>query len=151
MTFETTEEVLNYAIKREIEAIRFYSRLAEIMEKREMRAAMLEMADEEKRHRDCLVALRDGGGFDEIGIKAVQNLKIAEFVAMPPVDPGMNWAQTLAVAMKREQAAFDLYTQLAAAAPSPQLTKVFETLASEEARHKRRFEEEYEGRVLEDV
>jgi rubrerythrin len=151
MNFSTAEEILNYAIKREVEAARFYVDLSKVMEKREMRAAMIEMAEEEKRHRDCLVALRDGGGFEALTQESVQNLKIAEVIEMPTVHTGMDWAQTLAVAMKREQAAYELYKQLAEAAPSAELTKVFETLATEEARHKRSFELEYDERVLEDV
>ena len=54
-------------------------------------------------------------------------------------------------AIKAEQAAQELYTGLAEATDDPNLAAVFMALASEEAKHKHRFEVEYEENVLEGV
>lgn len=151
MTFATAEEALNFAIKREIEAARFYTQLSERMRRREMKAALLAMADEEKGHRDRLIAIRDGGGFDAAPTTAFQDLKIAEQVEMPQVTDDLDWNQALIVAMKREKAAWQLYVQLAAAAPGAELKAVFEGLAREEAGHKLRFEEEYDEGVFQEI
>jgi rubrerythrin len=150
MEFKSVEEALNYAIKREIEAARFYTQLSEKMRKREMKAALLSMAEEEKGHRDRLIAIRDGGGFtgDETERK-VTDLKIAEFVEMPVITDDLDWSLALVVAMKREKAAQQLYLKMAEAAPNAELRQTFLGLAQEEAGHKLRFEQEYDEVVLE--
>jgi rubrerythrin len=150
MEFKSVEEALNYAIKREIEAARFYTQLSEKMRKREMKAALLSMAEEEKGHRDRLIAIRDGGGFtgDETERK-VTDLKIAEFVQMPVITDDLDWSLALVVAMKREKAAQQLYLKMAEAAPNAELRQTFLGLAQEEAGHKLRFEQEYDEVVLE--
>jgi rubrerythrin len=150
MEFKSVEEALNYAIKREIEAARFYTQLSEKMRKREMKAALLSMAEEEKGHRDRLIAIRDGGGFtgDETERK-VTDLKIAEFVEMPVITDDLDWSLALVVAMKREKAAQQLYLKMAEAAPDAELRQTFLGLAQEEAGHKLRFEQEYDEVVLE--
>lgn len=148
MHFANAEEALNFAIKREIEAARFYTQLATRMQRREMKEALLEMADEEKGHRDRLIAVRDQGVFHPTK-RAVQDLKVAEYVEMPEITDDLDWAQALILVMKREAASRDLYLELARVAPGAALRGVFERLAEEEALHKRRFEAEYEERVLE--
>jgi len=148
MQFASAEEALNFAIKREIEAARFYTHLSQRMQKREMREALLEMAEEEKSHRDRLIAVRDQGVF-QAGVSELPDLKVAEYVEMPEITDDLDYAQALIVAMKREAAARDLYLELARCAPDAALAGIFSRLAEEEGLHKRRFEAEYEERVLE--
>lgn len=50
--------------------------------------------------------------------------------------------------MKKEKAAFKLYTGLSNVAPNSTLRDVFLSLAQEEAKHKLRFEIEYDNNVL---
>jgi rubrerythrin len=76
-------------------------------------------------------------------------LKIADYVEMPEITTDLDWAQALIVAMKREAAARQLYLEMARVAPSDSLRGLFERLAEEEGLHKRRFEAEYDERVLE--
>ncbi|MDP2359817.1 MAG: ferritin family protein [bacterium] len=146
--FANVEEALNFAIKREIEAARFYTQLAARMQRREMKEALLEMAEEEKGHRDRLITVRDGGGF-QARPRELRDLKVADYVDMPEITADLDWAQALIVAMKREAAARDLYLELARLSPDEAIRSVFERLAEEEGLHKRRFEAEYEERVLE--
>ena len=60
----------------------------------------------------------------------------------------MPYDEALAVAMNREKAAFRLYTDLSEAVDDPALQALFRSLAREEARHKLRFELEYDVFVL---
>ncbi len=149
MQFANAEEALNFAIKREIEAARFYTQLSVKMQRREMRDALLEMAEEEKSHRDRLIAVRDQGGFEQAAAAAFADLKISDYVEMPEITTDLDYAQALIVAMKREAAARQLYLDLARVAPGDSLRALFERLAEEEGLHKRRFEAEYDERVLE--
>jgi rubrerythrin len=52
--------------------------------------------------------------------------------------------------MKREKTAFKLYSDLAAIIQDANLRKVFLSLAQEEAKHKLRFELEYDEHILTD-
>jgi len=149
MQFASAEEALNFAIKREIEAARFYTHLSQRMQKREMREALLEMAEEEKSHRDRLIAVRDQGGFESAPASTFADLRISEYVEMPEITDDLDYAQALIVAMKREAAARELYLELARVAPGDSLRGLFLRLAEEEGLHKRRFEAEYDERVLE--
>ena len=50
--------------------------------------------------------------------------------------------------MKQEKAAFKLYTDLAVVAPDEDLRDLLLSLAQEEAKHKLRFEVEYDDQIL---
>ena len=65
-------------------------------------------------------------------------------------DKNISYQDALIVAMKRERAAFKLYSDLAEKVSEEELRQVFLGLAKEEAKHKLFFESEYDERVLGD-
>jgi len=145
--FRNADEVLNFAITREEEAARFYEEQAEKMNRPETRQIFLDFAKEEIIHRQKLLAIKDG----KLGLPSAQrvaDMKIADYQSQTPqVGPYMTYADMLTVAMKKEKEAFRLYTDLAAVVGSDELRAVFQSLAAEEARHKLRFELEYDKEV----
>jgi rubrerythrin len=62
----------------------------------------------------------------------------------------MTYQDILIVAMKREEASKNLYTDLAARLESREAQQVFQRLAQEEASHKLKFEKLYDEQVLKD-
>jgi len=60
----------------------------------------------------------------------------------------MKYADALVLAMKKEKAAFKLYTHLAERTKNPDIKTVFQNLAIEESKHKLRFELEYDEFVM---
>ena len=70
----------------------------------------------------------------------------------PEVEPDedLDYQKALILAMKKEKAAFMLYTDLADQADDAELKDVFKALAQEEAKHKLRFEIEYDNVYLRD-
>ena len=60
----------------------------------------------------------------------------------------MSYQDALILAMKKEKSAFKLYSDLAGIAPNSDLKNVFLALAQEEAKHKLRFEIEYDDNIL---
>jgi rubrerythrin len=60
----------------------------------------------------------------------------------------MNYQDALVLAMKKEKAAFRLYLDLANEVQSEDQKDLFLALAQEEAKHKLRFEIEYDEVVL---
>ena len=80
--------------------------------------------------------------------KKIVDLKIADYVVDIEISTDMDYQQALIVAMKKEKAAFRLYTNLANIVDDPNLSTVFQALAQEEAKHKLRFEIEYDDNIL---
>lgn len=145
--FKTIDEILAFAIGEEEQAFRFYQTLAEQSSRPEIRAALAEFAEEERAHKARLEAVRAGGQM-VVADAAVAGMHLADILVDETPRPDMDYAQILVVAMKKEKAAFDLYTALAQVCPDVALRDVFRGLAQEEARHQRRFEVEYDEVVL---
>jgi rubrerythrin len=148
MNFQNIAEVLDYAISKEEEAAALYNELAERVERPGMRDAFREFAKEEEGHKRHLESIK-AGDLPALTVHQVQGLGIAEHLAVPEPSANMTYAESLAFVIKAEQAAHELYEGLAEATDDPNLAVVFTALASEEAKHKRRFELEYDEVVLE--
>jgi rubrerythrin len=142
----TVDQILAFAIAREEEAVAFYERLAQKTAQPHMQQTFRDFAAEERLHREKLAAIRAKGQFPALDRSAVADLKIADHTVVEPQGE-LDYPRALLLAMKREKAAFRLYDRLAALAP-PALADVFRGLAREEARHKLKFEIEYDENVL---
>jgi rubrerythrin len=145
--FKTIDEVLNFAMKAEQEAVDFYNQLATTMKNQEMRDTFLEFAKEEVNHKARLQKIKDERLFDLTDEK-VQDLQISDYVVNVKPSPDMDYAAALVLAMKKEKAAFKLYTNLASRTQNPDIKAVFQNLAQEESKHKLRFELEYDEFVM---
>jgi rubrerythrin len=145
--WNTIEDVLDFAIDSEEEAVQFYTRLAERAEKPGVRAVFEGFAREEQGHKAKLTAIKEGRG-DLPAPAKVQDLKIGDYLVDQKPDPELDYQQALILAMKKEKAAFRLYSDLADVAEDQKLRQTFQALAQEEAKHKLRFEIEYDDNIL---
>jgi len=141
------EDVLDFAMDSEEEAVQFYTRLAERVEKPWMRAVFEGFAREEQGHKAKLAAIKEGR-VDLPAPAKVQDLKIGDYLVEQKPDAELDYQQALILAMKKEKAAFRLYSDLAEIAPNEKLRQTFLALAQEEAKHKLRFEVEYDDNIL---
>ena len=146
---ETIGEVLAFAIQREDEAVVFYTKLAEMVESPEMKKAFLQFASEEEGHSLKLKAVLEGKVLISSRIR-VPSLGISDAVVSgTPADPAaMRYQDALILAMDREKASFRMYTGLADMVDDPAVKDTFLALAQEEAKHKLRFEIEYDEVIL---
>ena len=80
----------------------------------------------------------------------VLDLKMADYLVAGEVSGDMDYQQALIMAMKKEKAAFRLYSDLADRVADGALRTLFLGLAQEEAKHKLRFEVEYDDVILRD-
>jgi rubrerythrin len=117
--FGSVDEILDFAIGKEEEAAQLYTRLGHQTKKSWMRQVFEEFANEELGHKAKLLAIKD-----------------------------LDYQDALVLAMKEEKAAFRLYSDLAAATDDEALRETLLALAQEEARHKLRFEIEYDDHIL---
>ena len=140
------DEILDYAIAREQEAVDFYTGLAG-RGKDWMRDLLMGFAREEARHKAKLMAVKDGKKLLSSESK-IADLKIADYVVEIEVADDVNLQDALIIAMKREKAAFRLYTDLAARVDNAELRDLFLGLAQEEAKHKLYFETQYDDQML---
>ena len=144
--FESAEEILEFAIEREVESHEFYMRLAESVERPLMRKVFEDFAAEELGHKAKLEAAKRGQVL--LGQPQVQSLGIADYLTDVEPKAEMSYQDALVLAMKKEKAAYRLYLDLAAIAEAEELTDMFLSLAQEEAKHKLRFEIEYDDEIL---
>ena len=149
MTPENVEEILNFAIEGEQAAHDFYVDLAERAEQPGMKNIFMHFAKEEAGHKKKLEGIKSGTRSFPVA-KNVTDLKIADYLVEVEATGKLSYQDSLILAMKREKAAFRLYSDLAAATDDNELKGVFQGLAQEEAKHKLRFEVEYDDRILTD-
>jgi rubrerythrin len=145
--FGSVNEVLDFAIEQEQNAVDFYTHLAEDSANPEMKATFIQFAKEEMEHKARLANIKETG-IMQGSSEHVTDLKIADFVVKTTPSPAMSYEEALVLAMKREKAAFKLYTKLAERTENKELRSVFQSLAVEESKHKLRFEIEYDEFVL---
>ena len=143
-----TEEIIKFAIDKEIEAAAFYENLAGKVKNPVMKDAVLSMADEERKHHRILSNLtpKQVSAFTEPNI---EDFKISDYIIDPPVTDDITYADLLVLAMKREEKAHEMYAELEQRAADDATRKVFALLKIEELKHKRKLETEYEEGVLE--
>jgi rubrerythrin len=147
--FESVDEILDFAIGNEEEANRFYLDLAAKMDVPAMKRVFEDFAREEQGHKAKLEAVKRGDySFGAAGEAQVQELGLADYLVEQEPTAEMSYAEALILAMKKEKAAYRLYLDLAAVAEAEELTDLFLGLAEEEAKHKLRFEIEYDDVVL---
>lgn len=146
--FSSIEEVLKFAIDREIEANQFYTDLAQRTEDAAMRKVFEDFAKEELGHKAKLEAMKKTKVTVSPG--KVADLKIADYVVVVEPKGELSYKDALILAMQKEKASFNLYTDLAKEIVNPDQKEVFLQLAQEEAKHKLRFEMEYDDVVLKD-
>jgi rubrerythrin len=140
--FKTIRDILDYAIEKEAEANSFYNHLAQDVEKAELRAELENFAVDELQHKLRLEAVRDGR--IELTEEEIGSLHIAESIDDVKLRRNMSPKELLAYAIKQEDAAQRLYSQMAQLAKQDDVKELFTLLAQEEAQHKLNLEIEYD-------
>ena len=138
---------MDFAIEREQAAVEFYTGLAKSIESASSRKIFEEFAKEEGKHKAKLLEVKRSGTM-EPATQQIADLKIGDYLVDVEVGPNPSYQELLILAMKREKSAFKLYTDLAASVDEAGLRDLLLSLAQEEAKHKLRFEVEYDDYVL---
>lgn len=147
MKLDTADKILDYAIEKEEDAARFYTNLAAKMDRQYMKEVFESFAREEKAHKEKLIGVKTGKRLISAE-KKITDLKIGDSLVDIDMSGEMSYQEALIVAMKAEKAAFKLYHDLAQATDNADLQQLFLDLAQEEAKHKLRFEIEYDDLIL---
>lgn len=145
--WKSVDEVLDFAIQNEEEAAQFYTDLADKMDRAWMQQIFKDFAKEEQGHKRKLLDVKEGKHLQPAE-KKVLDLKIADYLVDVVPSGDMDYQSALVLAMKKEKKAFQMYSDLASSTDDENLKQTFLGLAQEEAKHKLRFEVEYDDFVM---
>ena len=140
---DSIDEILEFAITREIEAYQLYMYIAKRAENYQIRKVCEDFAQEELEHKAKL----------ELEVmktcKVVRDFDISLYTddAGEPID--MDYKELLVFAIKKEEKSIKLYSDLAAIVKDITSRETLLALVEEEKQHKQRFETEY--KVLKDI
>ena len=143
MTVSEFNEILDFAVAREQEAVSFYRALQGESKFAQQKAMLQELEQMEMGHIVVIESIRQKGVQPQF-IKKVPNLKISEYLEKELDEKDLSYQSILIKAMKREENSFKLYTEMSLKFPDEELSTLFRRLASDEAKHKLHFEKLYD-------
>ena len=147
--FNNVDDILDFAMNSEQEAVDFYNELAANAKTEDMRQVFNQFAQEEIGHKAKIRQIKEEGTYT-LPKEKVKDLKLSDYVVNVEPTKDMSYQDALVVAMKKEKAAFRLYMDLAEQTDNESMKNLFLGLAQEESKHKLRFELEYDEHVLKD-
>ncbi len=146
--FDSVDEILEFAIVREVEANEFYMDLSRRLESPAMRELVLEFAKEELEHKAKLELEAMKEGMVVTAAEKVAEFEIADYMSDVELSDDMGYKDLLVLAAKKERRALCLYIDLAAIVENADSREMLLSLAVEEAEHEARFEIEYDEVLL---
>ena len=140
-------EIIDFAVAREKEAVEFYRKLQKIVKFAERIKLLKGLEKTEEEHIKILENIRKLG-IVKTEVPNVQNLHISEYLVDAHFSEDMSYQDILITAMKREEASSKLYADLASKSIDEDEKQTFLRLASEEEKHKLKFELMYDQDIL---
>jgi len=148
MEFKKFEDIIDFAIEKEREAVSFYEEAAEAQTAADAQKMFKEFADEERKHERMLqnVSEEDVSGYD---FEWIPDMKRSNFLVDIPYEKNMAYKDMLHLAIKREEKALALYNELLKTAENENFKNIFKMLCQEEANHKLKLETVYDDYMAE--
>ncbi|MBC2710816.1 MAG: ferritin family protein [Desulfosarcina sp.] len=148
MNFNSFEEILDFAIEREKQAVSFYQKLVDKETFPASKETLAEFVEEERKHQTLLEEFKKGNrSVVEYKYEWIPDIKRSDYIVDMKYEPGMDFTEILRLAMKREEKALRLYNALATKTDDADCIKLFKMLAQEEAKHKQTFEILYDDHM----
>jgi len=137
MNFNSVEEIINYAIEKEKEAVKFYEEISRQEAFSGTRKIFEEFAKEERKHQTMLEDFSiNQDKISEYKLEWITDIKRSDYLVDIEYEKGMHYTDILRLAMKKEEKALKLYNDLMQKADNKNVIKLFQLLAQEEAKHK---------------
>ena len=143
--FDRIEKILDFAISREVQAHKFYSKLAKRTKDPKLRTILKELAEDELCHKGRLTAVKKG----KVELFSENKVDLQLDDRGVEVGPGLliDRQDIIALAIRREEESIRLYRTLARTLDWGGLRDTFLLLAQEEAEHRSRFEAESKNTI----
>jgi rubrerythrin len=141
------EDIISFAIQWEEDSANLYKEMGKLAKKPNVIAMFAEFEAEETGHKKILEELSLDKLTDTQPQK-VTDLKISDYLIDMTFKPDMDYQDILIIAMKREEKAIKLYTDMLTKVKDSEAQKLIQFLIQEESKHKLRLETEYDENVL---
>ena len=141
------QEVIQFAIQREIESMGFYDKASKMVKHSGTRDLFLDFVKQEEGHKKKLEEVQAG----KVGLEKIEkipNLKISDYMMEAELKSDISYGDILRIAMKREERSVKLYTDLNEKNQNENLRNLFTFLIQEEGKHKYYIEKLYDDEVL---
>ena len=137
----TLNEILEKAIRKEIESRLLYIDLSQRMKDQAAKDAFQELSQQEQGHQNMLEQYQQGElKAGTLSMGQVIDYRIAEHLDQPEISPDMKLKDVFLLAANREFHSHELYLGLAGLYPPGEAKRLFEQLASQELEHKQKVE-----------
>jgi rubrerythrin len=144
---KSVDSVVNFAIEKEEKAMDFYQRCADRAKNQGIKQFFLEMVGEEERHRNLLKDLNPSL-LGDIKLEKVEDLRISDYLIDVQFRDELTYQEALTLAMKKEEKAHAFYLGWKDKCMHEKTARLFEMLANEELKHKRKIENIYDEEIL---
>lgn len=144
------KKILKTAIGNEVEAFEFYSSAAKKSKDANLKGIFSELADEEMKHKILLESFLSNEK-SQMNFHNAPDYKISESVELPRLTAEMSFAEGIALAMKKEEEAMEMYQQFANASSNADQKNAFLQLAKMEQGHKIKLEGLYTNTAYTEV
>ncbi|HHX70685.1 MAG: ferritin family protein [Miniphocaeibacter sp.] len=135
-------EIIDYAINEEVMSYEFYTDAANKIKDETLKETFTDLAKEELEHKKFLEDFKESH-CETIDLEESIDYKIADTIDKPELTTDMDFQDAIALAIKREDEAMDMYQALADAATENDKKSVFIGLRNMEQMHKTRLEDIY--------
>lgn len=143
----TFEKIISFAIGKEDEAAKLYKDLSGRVQKPNAKVMFDELAAEEVKHGEFLKGMTEKS-IPDLPSEKVTDLKISDYLVETPFKPDMDYQDILIMAMKREESAVKLYSDMASRIQEAKIKDLLKFMSQQEAKHKLRLETEYDSNIL---
>lgn len=145
------KKILELAINNEVEAYEFYINAASKSQDANLKDIFTELAEEEMKHKKTLEGFLGNEALEMNFRVSSPDYKIAETIELPKLTADMSFSDGVALAIKKEQEAKEMYEQFAEASINEDQKKIFQELATMELGHKVKLEELYTNTAYNEV
>jgi rubrerythrin len=140
-------EIIQFAIQREIESMDFYDKASKMVKHSGTKDLFLDFMKQEEGHKTKLEEVK--AGKIVLGkIEKIPDLKVSDYMVETELKPDISYGDILRIAMKREERSVKLYTDLNEKNQDENLKNLFTFLIQEESKHKYYIEKLYDDEVL---
>ena len=149
MNFESLNDVLTFAIRREHDARELYLMFRNMVKDAGAKALLEDLANQELGHKQLLENALKKGNVELIGgKKEVRDLHLSDYMVTEDIGPGSSPQNVMLYAMKKEQEAYNMYHMLVGNYEGTEIEELFSRLAQQELHHKEILEREYEEHFM---
>lgn len=149
MEFKSIPEILRFALSKEKASYQFYADVASRVKNTITKSVFESIGQEELRHIEIfeLELMKLGVTVYPESDKSETGVEWNEQLEMDEDAENMDYRMAVLIAIQKEKAAFQLYTQILGMVQEPEYRRIFMELAQEEMRHIIQFEHRYQEMV----